>query len=324
MSCQTMTAQLVAPVVPAGRLHLDVLADGVEAALLRLFEVKLERLIGRRGVEAVRPATLIERAELENELPVEQRPQDASDLALGDAAHAEVTRDGVDHRVALFDRYGEVVEERIVGRPQAGFGDGEFEIVARNAARLAHRLAIGGSDDLHSPNVEPNALQDDPQRAAGHVGRQVESRDMRGAHGFQPHRLPDARGAGVEDACRVVALLADGKRVGFVAVLGLHGDHLRTGPPQRRGDVRAELGVATLVMSHLSAVDPYGGDLVDGAEMQQHVAAQPARRQLENLAVPHLVVVARYARQRRLHGVGHQDLLAEGARWRRCRKGRTR
>ena len=202
-------------------------------------------------------------------------------------------------------------------------GDRQADRLTGPAGSCCHHSATGVGGN-HDRALVGGAGHSRGDSQTGEVRGDVELVDVCGAHRFQPHRLPDTRGAGVEDAGRVVALLADGKRVGFVAILDLHGDHLRTGPAQRLGDVRTELGVATLVMSHLLAVHPYGGDLVDGAEMQQYVAPQPVGRQLENLAVPHLVVVARDAGQRRLHRVGHQDLLAVGARRRRCRKDRTR
>ena len=84
-------AQLVAVVIPAGRLDLHVLADHVEAELLGHFEVVLQRLVGRRGVESVGPEALIERAILKQRLVVEHHPRDAGlVLAERDFAHGEV------------------------------------------------------------------------------------------------------------------------------------------------------------------------------------------------------------------------------------------
>jgi hypothetical protein len=59
-----------------------VLADHVEPQRLLAFEVEPQRLVGRRGVDAVRPVTLVERAKLEHELPVEQRAHDPADHRL--------------------------------------------------------------------------------------------------------------------------------------------------------------------------------------------------------------------------------------------------
>ena len=70
-------AELVAVVVIAGRLDLDVLAEHVEAELLEHFEVVLHRLVGRRREQPVRPPALIERADLEERLVVEHEAHDA-------------------------------------------------------------------------------------------------------------------------------------------------------------------------------------------------------------------------------------------------------
>src|SRR5690606_10228277 len=40
----------VAVVIPAGRLHLDVLADHIEAHFLGLLNIKKKRLVGGRGI----------------------------------------------------------------------------------------------------------------------------------------------------------------------------------------------------------------------------------------------------------------------------------
>src|SRR5207244_8747339 len=85
-------AELIAPVIPALRLNLDMLAGQIETELLGDFDVIAKRFIRRRGVEPIGPETLIERADLEDELAVEEHPRDAlivfADL---DFSHAEVT-----------------------------------------------------------------------------------------------------------------------------------------------------------------------------------------------------------------------------------------
>jgi len=49
--------------------------------------------------------------------------------------------------------------------------------------------------------------------------------------------------------------------------------------------------VPAFVVGHQLVVHPDSGDLIDRAEMKQHALPPPGTRQLENLAVPHLVVV---------------------------------
>ena len=58
-------------VEPARRLDLDVLADHVESEFPGLFDVELQRLVGRCGVESVRPPALVERSEMEERLAVQ-------------------------------------------------------------------------------------------------------------------------------------------------------------------------------------------------------------------------------------------------------------
>ena len=144
---------------------------------------------------------------------------------------------------------------------------------------------------------------------------------MRGTHRFHPHRLPNARRSGVEEPGGAIALLADREWVGFVAVLHPHGHLLRARVPQRAGDVRAELGVPAFVVRHLLVVHPDGRDLVHCAKVQQHTLPGPGRRQLEDLAVPHLVVVALDTGQCRLRGIRDQDLLVVRVCRGRCRQG---
>src|SRR5262249_2211842 len=87
-------AELVTPVVPTLWLDFDVFADHVEPELLGQLNVVLQRLIGRRGVQAVWPKALIERANLEIWLSVEEKPCDALVVLRHlDLAHGEVAFD---------------------------------------------------------------------------------------------------------------------------------------------------------------------------------------------------------------------------------------
>ena len=55
---------MVGPVIPARRLDLDVFAHRVEPEILLRLQIELQGIVGRRGVEAIRPESLIEQAEL--------------------------------------------------------------------------------------------------------------------------------------------------------------------------------------------------------------------------------------------------------------------
>ena len=77
-------------------------------------------------VEAVRPEPLVEEAELEERLAVEQQPGGA--VAAGaerDLAQAEVARRFVDHGAVLQQRDLQVVEERVAGGPEVRPRNGE-------------------------------------------------------------------------------------------------------------------------------------------------------------------------------------------------------
>ena len=143
-------AELVAPVIPPVRLDLDVLADAVEAELLHGFDVPAQRLLGRRGVEAVRPESLVQRAGLEDELAVEQRAGNALPvLAQRDLAHAEVAGHRINGLAAGFQGHAEVIQMRRIGGPELGIRDGELEFRAGGAADLGDRLAAVAGDRLH-------------------------------------------------------------------------------------------------------------------------------------------------------------------------------
>src|SRR4029453_5573950 len=66
-------AESIRVVVPPRRFDLYVLANEVEAETLRRFNVRRQSLIGRRGVEAVRPPSLIEQSILKHWLSVEKK-----------------------------------------------------------------------------------------------------------------------------------------------------------------------------------------------------------------------------------------------------------
>ena len=63
-------AEPVTVVIPAQGLHLDVLAQHVEAAVFGRLNVKDQGLVRRRGVEPVRPVALVQQAVLEIGLAV--------------------------------------------------------------------------------------------------------------------------------------------------------------------------------------------------------------------------------------------------------------
>ncbi|TLS21358.1 uncharacterized protein PpBr36_10237 [Pyricularia pennisetigena] len=207
---------------------------------------------------------MTQRAELEDEFAVEQRPLDAPDLATADGPESRVAADAV---LPHLDR--QVVQRRALWPPQLGRVDGELELrVGRSLARPD--LGAGSVRDLDldlggRPVDAAVGLDGDLAVAAG---RHVELRDAPGRrHRLEPDGLPDARAGAVEDVRGPHRLLADGRKralpVGRVAhphgqeVVGAVGG-------QRVGDVDAVAKVATDVPGQLLAVDEDAALVVDG------------------------------------------------------------
>ena len=98
-------------------LDLDVLAEHVEAAVLQHLHVVFHSLLRRRGKKPIGPPPLVEGADHEVGLVVEEEPEDAIRvLALLDLAHAEVA---LHHVLAVLRR--EVVELRAFRRPKGNW-----------------------------------------------------------------------------------------------------------------------------------------------------------------------------------------------------------
>ena len=78
----------VSVVVPSCRLYLDVLAYHIVAPFSGLDDVEAESLIGRSGIESVRPPALVKRSELEQLLAIESHTLVVSlVLAYGNTSH---------------------------------------------------------------------------------------------------------------------------------------------------------------------------------------------------------------------------------------------
>ena len=75
-------------VIPASRLHLHVVALRVESERAVGGDVEGEGLIGGRRVYPLRPKSLVQRADLEDKAPVQDRARRTA-LVGGDANGAE-------------------------------------------------------------------------------------------------------------------------------------------------------------------------------------------------------------------------------------------
>ena len=204
-------AELVGPVIPTARLHLEVLAHHIEAIFLHLHDVILNCLIGGRGEIALRPVTLVEWTGLEDKLIVEHHAVVAV-LVTGQAylAHAEVALHLVLLAVGVEQLQLEVVEERVIGIPEVGIGDAEHNIFARLSLALGYLLGsvVGSGLDLGYLVSVAAGSGVDGESLGINIGREVEVLDVGGVHGLQPHRLPDAGASCVEDTARAAHLLA--------------------------------------------------------------------------------------------------------------------
>src|ERR1051326_1377545 len=114
-------SELVGIVVPPRRFDLDVLANHVEAERFHHLDVMTERVVRRRGVEAVGPPPLVEWTQHERRLSVQPNAHKASRIgATTDRSHAEVARYRIDDVTALAQRDLEVIQKRIVRTPRVG------------------------------------------------------------------------------------------------------------------------------------------------------------------------------------------------------------
>ena len=310
----------VGPVEPALRLDLDVLAHHVEAEVLVLLQVVPESGVGGGRVDAVRPVALVQRARLEDELAVQHRAQHTVDAGEADGAHAGVAADGVDRRAGGQQLRLHVVEERIVGRPAACVRDRDGELAADRTGGGADRGTAAGDGHTGLVTAGTGAPHGDLQTVGAQVGHHVESGDVRGRRGLEPHRLPDAGGRGVEDAPTrmgrhlVDPLFPDRLATGLGGIP--HGDdHGVRAAVQQVGDVVGEgVEAAAVGGPGLPVVDPHGRAPVTGAEVELHAAAVPVRRDREGALVPELVVLGDPPLDAGERGLGderHPDLLGE-------------
>ena len=297
-------AQLVAPVIPTGGLDLEVLAHAVKTMLLHRFDVPAQCLVGRRGVDAVRPESLVQRADLEDELAVEHRAGDALlVLAQRDLAHAKVAAHRIDDLVAGLQRHAQIIQMRRVGRPELGIRNRELEFLAGRAADLGDRFAAFARHHFHFAV----AFDGQTQTASIHIRHHFQGCDVGFRHRLEPHGLPDAGGRRIHDWAGTQGLFATRLAAGIGRIEHLDLDFLRAIGFQRLGDVEAERVVSTPVAADFLAID---GDFrfpVHRAEVQQHTPAAPVFGNLETPAVCHAVGVLHHSRKRRLDRIRNQD-----------------
>ena len=314
-----------------------MLADEVEAQLLRDDKVVSQSVVGRRRVEPVGPEPLIERTDQEDGLAVQHDARFlVCPLRNADRAQREVAPDPIQllATCALYDRAlrkihqanVDVVQERRVGRPEADITlrNGNRKWLSRSAAGRSHgaRRESSGvvcNKNLHHHSAARGRADDvgfDGHFSARNVGHgphifHVSLRDR-----FQPNRLPDSRAGRVPDPRRMIVLLAArlGPRIGgipngddqLVCLSGGKG----IGHVERKGRITAAM------RADCAAVDRHGRFPVDGFKMKQDALAAPGLRDRNCAVIPQPLVrsdALHHSRERRLNGERHQDGPVETA-----------
>ncbi len=117
--------QPVAVVVPAQRLHLDVLANHIAAHLASVFDIIQHGFLGGRRVEAVGEVPLVERAVEEERLAVEGEAQVTVTIrGKGELAHGKIAANFIDDGAkGVKELQGEVVEVGVSRAPGGGAGN---------------------------------------------------------------------------------------------------------------------------------------------------------------------------------------------------------
>ena len=109
-------------VVPTCRLHFDVLPNHIETQVLGFLDVVGQCLVGRCGVEAIRPPALVERTEMEDGKAIERETHDTAFVALrAEASHGKIAVHLIDHFTLTQHLDFHVIQERMVGRPAQEF-----------------------------------------------------------------------------------------------------------------------------------------------------------------------------------------------------------
>lgn len=171
---------------------------------------------------------------------------------------------------------------------------------------------------IRAPSGGLGGVDGDREAAGVDVRGGGQGVDGGGGDRLHPHGLPDAGRRRVDDAAGVGGLLALGL-VGAGLVGDRDDDLLGAAALQRVGDVGGEPGVAAGVFGDLGAVDPDGGLVVDGVEVELQplvlavpvLADRPVLRHGDELAVEHVVLVALQTGELGLDRERHDDLLVE-------------
>ena len=286
-------AHFVRPVVVARILELLVLARAVVAKVQRVLKIQADRLVARRGDQAVRPVALVKNQPLIQRIVVEVN---LAFLHL-DFAHAEVGIHGIHRGALLQDADPEVIQVRgarlpDVHRVEVGLHDqvdrhaGDAVLAADGHPAL--ELALEGDGQLQIQRANRALVQRDLRRehVVVDVGGDVDVLDADLSHGLQVHSLPNAGDRRVPAAHQTLGPVLLAARLRAVRLV----DHAKAqvifAVLEQRGDVKGERRVAAPVRAGLPAVDVHGAFKVHRAKAQQHALARHLLRDGEAAAVP--------------------------------------
>ena len=188
------------------RLHLDVLAQRVVAAVLQHLYVVCHRLFARRGKKSVRPPSLVERPHQEARLVVQEKLQDSVPvLALFHFPHSEIAGKGIPSAF-----HPERIQIWRIGAPQLEVRRHFYDrrLVAVDFGRSYAPAVIEDLDlDIFVP-VGAGDVEIKTHLALVDIGHASVRFDMRFRHNLHPHGLPNARNASIKASMRFEALLA--------------------------------------------------------------------------------------------------------------------
>ena len=302
-------AHLVAVIVPAQRLDLDVLAHHREAHVLEELDVLDHGFVGRRREKPVRVISLVEDAVVEVGFIVEPEARDAVFVfADRELPHAEVRGNGVrDEPVRIDGRDAQIIESRVFRRPQFRVGHRDGQRGVRFALGLPDdsavledfdrdRGGVGGDRDLHLFLVD---VRDD-----------VEVFHIAFRHTLEPHGAPDAGLSRVPDVPRFRDLFPSGdvRRVGRI-------EHLESQDVfalvESARDIEGEGEEASLVRAEVLSVQADFTVVVDGREVQERDIFEEGPFDTEFLFIVERVVfrdLLFHAGELCLRGEGDEDV----------------
>ena len=285
--------KLVALIIEFLRLHLNVLAQGVETQALHGQDIIGITFRGGGGKEAVGPVALIQQAVEEIGLSIQAQPGPVPHFFDFQSPQGKI---GLHPVLPGFHR--EFVQVRILRTPEPGMfrGDGDTAAHQRVFLPMQDHPALQGGPDGNGDGSVPIF--------------NIQLFNMGFRHAFQPHRLPDAGDGGVPHAAPLfrLHLLSVGlpQIVQVIPAEDLQLVFLLQGI----GNVHGEGFVAAVMLGQQPLVHIHHGMLVHRADVQQHPSPVKAFRQGEAAAVGQdgtLGEMLLHPGQGRLRAEGHPD-----------------